>query len=187
VRKDSLARFSLLFLLLILPASTTPLPARYRARTGAQQQPPTADASKEAGAAYEREFEAVWKAVRDRFYDEKTRGLDWNAVGERYRARLSEARDDRTFAALANAMLGELRASHTRLFTADDFEFYLLPTLFGNERPAAGGRRPTLRHIGAMTRADAPGVVAAVLNGSPAYLTGLQPGDVLVCVSPPRR
>ncbi len=127
----------------------------------------------------------VWKAVRDRFYDEKMRGLDWSAVGERYRARLPEARDDRSFAALVNAMLGELKASHTRLFTPDDFEFYLLPALFGDDREQnrlTTRRRPALRHIGAMTRADQPGVVAAVLDGSPADLTGLQPGDVLVSV-----
>ena len=31
-------------------------------------------------------FEDVWQTVRDRFYDPHFNGLDWSAVGERYRA-----------------------------------------------------------------------------------------------------
>lgn len=180
-------RFVLLALLLTAPVSVAPVLPHAARRTARKVTKAQTDASQAAAAAtsYHKEFDAVWKTVHDRFYDEKLRGLDWSAVGERYRARLSEARDDRAFAALVNAMLGELNASHTRLFTPDDFEFYLLPALFGDDREPnrlTTRRRPALRHIGAMTRADQPGIMAAVLDGSPADVTGLEPGDVLVSV-----
>ena len=44
----------------------------------------------EAAAA----FDQVWRLVRDRFYDPHLHGLDWNAVGERYRGRDTPLRQD---------------------------------------------------------------------------------------------
>ncbi len=164
IRPINRLRFlSLLLCLLLLPTGGG------SARSGAA-------ASATAPSPYQKEFEAVWQAVRDQFYDEKTGGLDWGAVGERYRARLGAVRDDRAFTRLANEMLAQLRASHTRLFTPDDFEFYLLPDLHARQP------RRRLRHIGVLTHADRPAVAAAVLDGSPAARAGLRAGDVLVSV-----
>jgi len=129
-------------------------------------------------------FDAVWDVLEKRFYDETLRGLgDTRATREAYRVRAAAlAPDDEAgFAALVNEMLGKLNASHTRLFTPDDFEYYLLPALMtgGGSVTSTSNR---LRHIGALTRPNEPGRIAAVLNGSPGALVGLRPGDTLVSV-----
>lgn len=141
-------------------------------------------------------FDAVWQVLESRFYDETLRGLgSRQATRDAYRRRAAAlgGDDDAGFAALVNEMLGKLNASHTRLFTPNDFEFYLLPVLMGSggaaRRGLSAGRanngpgRGGLRHIGALARATAPNVVAAVLNGSPAEKVGLRAGDVLVSVN----
>jgi C-terminal processing protease CtpA/Prc len=146
----------------------------------------------------------VWKALDARFYDENLRGLvpaavSKQAIRQAYRERVRAlaadpaAGDDGAFALLVNEMLGKLNASHTWLFTPDDFEFAFLSALFRADvararNVRAGQQRPTGRivvgHIGAMTRPGNPaGPVAAVINGSPADLVGIRPGDVLVSVN----
>ncbi|MEW5684399.1 MAG: S41 family peptidase [Pseudomonadota bacterium] len=64
-------------------------------------------------------FEEVWGTVGRELYDPHFAGQDWNALGARYRSRLGEAKDDATFARLANAMLAELRLSHLYLNMPD--------------------------------------------------------------------
>ena len=39
-------------------------------------------------APYPAAFDAVWNTVNDNFYDPNFHGVDWKAVGERYRAKL---------------------------------------------------------------------------------------------------
>lgn len=62
--------------------------------------------------AREAVFDAAWKAVDETFYDPGFRGVDWRAVGDRYRAQLRGVTDDEGLAKLINAMLGELKSSH---------------------------------------------------------------------------
>jgi len=150
-------------------------------------------------ADYGKAFDAIWQALETRFYDETLGVLNDKAARDVYRSRAvaTAPGDNAAFARLVNEMLARLNASHTRLFTAEDFEFYLLPALFGPEpRNRTGGATtalafrargttlPELRHIGAMTRPDSgePGRVLAVLNGSPAALVGIRPGDAIMAV-----
>ncbi len=57
-------------------------------------------------------FEKVWSTVDENFYDPGFHGVDWKAVGARYRARLVSVRDDKGFDALVSAMLKEIGTSH---------------------------------------------------------------------------
>lgn len=54
----------------------------------------------------------VWRAMRERFYDPAMNGLDWDEVGRRYEALAKECIWPDQFELVANAMLGELNASH---------------------------------------------------------------------------
>ncbi|MCA8969949.1 MAG: PD40 domain-containing protein, partial [Planctomycetes bacterium] len=54
----------------------------------------------------------VWRAMRERFYDPAMNGLDWDAVGKRFESLASECIWPDQFELVANAMLGELNASH---------------------------------------------------------------------------
>lgn len=69
-----------------------------------------------AGAAdYTQLFDATWSTVNDNFYDPAFHGVNWQAVGARYRARLAGVTTDKDFEALASAMLKEIGTSHIHI------------------------------------------------------------------------
>src|SRR5262245_30814156 len=69
-------------------------------------------------------FDEAWRLVRDQFYDRTMRGLDWEAVGKKYRERYVAAGSGKDRSAVINAMLDELGASHLRHFTPADPAYY---------------------------------------------------------------
>jgi len=99
------------------PAPATPQPA---APAGAVQPPaftapPVASpAAREDQRTRERReiAEAAWKTVRDKHYDPKLGGVDWDAMLKKYEPRALGAPDDATFYRTLNDMLGELGQSH---------------------------------------------------------------------------
>lgn len=66
-------------------------------------------------ATREEAFDFVWQTVADRYYDPKLNGVDWKAVGERWRPRVLGAADDKAFWDQLDRMTGELRDAHTRV------------------------------------------------------------------------
>jgi carboxyl-terminal processing protease len=132
-------------------------------------------------------FEEVWRTVRDHFYDATFRGLDWTAVGERYRPLAAAASDDER-SAVINRMLSELAVSHTGHYTTADPAYYQLLDIF------SGGLRRSLRRffpdgqvtypgIGVFTRQlDGKSFIAGVLEGLPAWKAGLVVGDEIIAV-----
>jgi carboxyl-terminal processing protease len=76
-------------------------------------------------------FDEAWRVTRDRFYDPGMGGLDWQAVGDKYRPLAEAATTSVEFAAVINAMLAELHASHMGYFTPDDPAYYHLADIFG--------------------------------------------------------
>src|SRR5882672_10598465 len=99
-RGDPMLRrvMSIAFLLGACLLTTMPL-----APTGALAQaaadPPLASAH--ALATLDR----VWTLVRDKFYDSRLKGVDWNAVGAKYREEVGAAHSPEELAALINRML----------------------------------------------------------------------------------
>ena len=75
-------------------------------------------------------FDEVWRLVRDRFYDAKLHGLDWQAMGDTYRPRYAAASSPVERSAAINAMLSELKVSHTRHYINDDPGYYQLAEIF---------------------------------------------------------
>lgn len=135
-------------------------------------------------------FDEVWRTVRDHFYDPKLGGLDWPGVRARYLPQAAAASSDEGLCAVINAMLGELRASHTQFYTPNDTSFFQLADIFagtlrhrGLDRVFPGGRI-TYPSIGAFTRADADGrtFVIGVVEDTPAQRAGLLLGDEIVSV-----
>jgi len=70
-------------------------------------------------AEYRQMFDNVWRMERDFFYDAAMHGVDWQAVGERYRTLLPYVahRFDLTY--LLGEMVGELSCSHTYIGGGD--------------------------------------------------------------------
>ncbi len=60
-------------------------------------------------------FDFVWRTINDNYYNAKLNGVDWGAVGERYRPLALAARDDEAFWDALDRMAGELKDAHTRV------------------------------------------------------------------------
>lgn len=131
-------------------------------------------------------YEEVWRLVRDKFYDPKIKGLDWQAMGDKHRAAYAEAKSDSQRSAAINNLLGELGASHTHHYTKDETAYYELVDIF-----AYPLRRDIPKHFSA-GKVRYPGVgmftrniggktfVTAVFPNLPAARAGLVAGDEIV-------
>jgi carboxyl-terminal processing protease len=131
-------------------------------------------------------FEEVWRAVREHFYDPTFHGLDWGAVGERYRALAAAAGSGEERSSVINLMLAELGTSHTGYYTASDPAYYQLLDIF------AGGLRRQLRRLFPDGQVIYPGIgiftkqldgkifISGVLDGLPAWKAGLVVGDEIL-------
>jgi carboxyl-terminal processing protease len=135
-------------------------------------------------------FDEVWEIVRDRFYDPRLHGLDWQMMRARYRPQAASARTQEELAIAVNAMLAELGASHTRYYTPEDPAFYQLADIFAYALRRRGLERlfptgdVTYPGIGAFTRADDQGraFLTGVVEGAPAHRAGLLLGDEILSV-----
>lgn len=69
-----------------------------------------------------RAFDFVWNTIERRYHDPSYNGVDWKAVGERYRPLALAAPDDEAFWDVLDRMTGELHDSHTRVESPLDAE-----------------------------------------------------------------
>jgi carboxyl-terminal processing protease len=60
-------------------------------------------------------FDFVWTTIHERYHDAAFNGVDWNAVGARYRPLALAAGDDEAFWDTLDRMTGELHDAHTRV------------------------------------------------------------------------
>lgn len=65
---------------------------------------------------YRAAFDEAWQVFNDRFYDRNFHGVDWKAVGQKYRALVEYVTVRSDFNYLIQQMFGELNASHTGIF-----------------------------------------------------------------------
>lgn len=120
-----------------------------------------------------RAFEFVWSTIDEHYHDPNFNGVDWRAVGERYRPLAIAAKDDDAFWDVLDRMTGELRDSHTRVESPRRVElrkhdqsislgFYFLPV------------EDRLAVVSVNHESDAwwagvrPGMVIARIDGEPA-------------------
>ena len=131
-------------------------------------------------------FDEVWRLVRDRFYDSKLHGLDWTALGDKYRPRYGAAASPAERSAVINAMLGELKASHTRHYINDDPGYYQLAEIFSyplrSEIPKHfPSNKVIYPGIGIFTKPiEGKTFVYGVMAGLPGEKAGLLTGDEIL-------
>lgn len=124
-------------------------------------------------AARERAFDFVWQTIERRYYDPSYHGVDWTAVGRRYRPLALAAPDDRGFWDVLDRMTGELRDAHTRVESPRDVELRKLDESIslGFSFAPIGGR---LAVDGVHPESDAwwagvrPGMIVVSIGGQPA-------------------
>ena len=153
------------------------------ARAEAPSQPDEASAG-----SYQADFDQVWELVRDRFYDPRLNGLDWQEQRARFRPDAASARSRSDAAVVINAMLAKLGASHTHFYTSEEPAYYQLADIFvfalehrGLERVFPRGD-VSYPGIGVFTQADDQGrtFVTGVIEGAPAHGAGVLLGDEIV-------
>jgi len=131
-------------------------------------------------------FDEAWQLTRDRFYDSSMGGIDWKAIGDKYRPQAVVASSSQQLSTVINAMLAELGASHTGYFTPADPAYYQLADIFGGAerkeaRPFFKGDEIRYPGIGIFTRQiDGRTFVTGVMDGLPAAKGDLRVGDEIV-------
>lgn len=145
---------------------------RAPATSAAEAAPPAAPAAEEDWAAVRTAtFDAVWQTVNEAYFDPTFGGVDWAAVGARYREHLAQVEDKPALRELLQTMLGELGRSH----------FAIQPREMAVFTPAERSRAGTI----GVEAACIEGRVAlvAVEPESPAAQAGVVVGDVIVAVN----
>jgi tricorn protease len=73
-------------------------------------------------------FEEAWRLERDFYYDPNMGGLDWKAVGERYRALVPHVAHRADLTYLLGELIGELGTSHAYVYGGDTPHVELIGT-----------------------------------------------------------
>jgi len=155
----------------------------------ARAEAPAAQAS--AGTDFGKLLDAVVERTAKEFWDkERLAQVEWDKRAAEARQGVVDAPDLGEAARRINALLGELKSSHTNLLTPDDVDYYILLAVFGGadmpqqERDERfWGAGVTYAGIGHFpVRIDGRDFVDAVLEGSPAERAGLKVGDEILAV-----
>ena len=130
-----------------------------------------------------------WRRRSKEFWDkERLAEVGWSKRAAEVRQSVVDAPSLEEAARRINALLGELKTSHTSLLTPDDVDYYILLAVFGGadmpqpERDERfWGAGVTCAGIGHFSvRIDGRDFVDAVLEGSPAERAGLKVGDEIL-------
>lgn len=113
-------------------------------------------------------FDYVWRTIDERYYDPKMNGVDWKAMGEKWRPQVLEAPDDDAFWDRLDRMAGELRDAHTRVESPKRAQLI--------ERAQSVSLGFSFRPLGEAL------VVTSVNGESDAWWAGVRPGMALTSV-----
>jgi len=180
--------YALLVAGLALVAAAVPMASPW-APLVARAEAPAAQAT--AGSDFGKLLDAVVAKTAKEFWDkERLAQIEWDKRAAEARQGVVDAPDLAEAARRINALLGELKTSHTVLLTPDDVEYYILLAVFGGadmpqqERDERfWGAGVTYAGIGHFSvRIDGRYFVDAVLEGSPAERAGLKVGDEILAV-----
>jgi len=121
-------------------------------------------------------FEHVWTTVRDRHWDPKINGVDWQAVHDELRPKLEKAKTMDEARAVMSDMLSRLHETHFAIEPADLYDDLGSDDAEpGKEKPSREGNPGfTLRVI------DGRALVTEVDADSPAARAGVKPGWEIV-------
>ncbi len=132
-------------------------------------------------------FDEAVTIIETHFYNPDQITREFPAIKKKYRRQLTGIATREEFCALMNAMLNELKASHTYYLTPDDYEYYQLAALF-SKIPEIGalfqGRTVTYPSVGIISRTFREKTfIGCVLAGSIAEKAGLLKGDEILSVN----
>jgi carboxyl-terminal processing protease len=109
-------------------------------------------------------FEKVWTTVRDKHWQVKPGGLDWQAIHDEYRPRVEKASSHDEARAVIQEMIGRLGQSHFAIIPATVY------SVLDDDGEGPGSSGIDARVL------DGHAVVTSVDPGSPAEKQGVRPG-----------
>ncbi|HYV62516.1 MAG TPA: S41 family peptidase [Bryobacteraceae bacterium] len=109
-------------------------------------------------------FEKVWTTVRDKHWQARPGGLDWQAIHDEYRPRVEKAASHDAARAVIQEMIGRLKQSHFAIIPAPVYSVL-----------DEDGEGPGVTGIDARVL-NGQAVVVSVDPGSPAEKQGVRPG-----------
>lgn len=136
-------------------------------------------------------FEEVWSTIHTSYYDAEFGGLDWEAIGDKYRFNASKATNAAELRPILNAMLKELGESHFGVIpSSEDLEEQALidqaeiddaseePPAEEEKNDVEDEKDPSGSYSGIHLRLLGPDVlISRVMPDSPAAKAGLRPGQ----------
>jgi carboxyl-terminal processing protease len=125
------------------------------------------------------DYDEIAAAATERFYDRTFRGLDWPARVRHHRNKVRCNDSEERVAIEVNALLAELHASHTALYTQSDIHYWGLNSLFA---PRLSDFALNFTGIWPQRRGQ-QWYAKYVLEGSPAARAGVRQGDHLVLLN----
>jgi carboxyl-terminal processing protease len=162
-------RFAMLLAAIAIIASTLSQPAMQAAAAQTLAASPVATRREATPELRRQTFEIVWRTIKEKHFDPKFNGVDWDKVHELYAPRIARVRSDKEFYELLQQMLGELHQSH----------FVVLPpdVVNGNK---VDSKEPKEEGIGVQVRIiDGEVVIWRVASNSSGERAGLRPGFVI--------
>ena len=119
-------------------------------------------------------FEKVWTTIRDKHWEKKPGGLDWQAIHEEFRPKIEKAETTDAARQVMQAMLGRLKETHFAIIPATVYD----EADSGGDSHLMGDGSPgvDLRVI------DGHAVVTRVDPGSPAEKAGVKTGWIVASV-----
>jgi carboxyl-terminal processing protease len=112
-------------------------------------------------------FEKVWQTVRDKHWDPKINGLDWQAIHDKLRPKVEAAKSTAEARAIMSGMLERLKQTHFGIIAGD---------VFSEMDGAGGGASPGLD----VRALDGHLIVTSVAPDSPAAHAGIHAGAEIV-------
>lgn len=112
-------------------------------------------------------FEYTWKTIRDKHYDPKFGGMDWQAVHDELRPKMEETKKMSGARAIIKDMISRLKLSHFNIVSTEVYEKLGQPA----EKGSWGGVTGIDVRV-----VDGHALVTSVRESSPAQAAGVKPG-----------
>jgi carboxyl-terminal processing protease len=164
----SYERFAMLLVALSIIASTLNQPVMQKA--AAQSTVASSSTVREATPELRQQtFEIVWRTIKEKHFDPKFNGVDWDKVHDVYAPRVARVTSDKEFYELLQEMLGELHQSHFVILSPD----VVASNKTESKEPQEGSAGVEVRII------NDEAVIWRVISGSTGERAGLRPGFVV--------